>query len=160
MTQVFAEHAGAELVWFDAAPNGKQADMRSAVEAGIRAARRETEKGSRILGLGILGEAAAAAGFIMAHYAVYERAPLELLTEAGSPEIAAVVGMILGAASERAVAVLDDEATFAGALVAAQFAPLTKDYLAGAHSPATAGGAAALHRLEIKNVSGSRPESG
>ena len=150
MTRVFAEHAGAELVWFAAAPGEKLTDMRSAVEAGIRAARQETEKGSRILGLGILGEAAAAAGYIMEHHGVYGGTPLELLTEAGSPEIAGVVGMILGAASERAVAVLDDEATFAGALIAAQLAPLAKDYLAGSHSPATTGGAEALRRLEIK----------
>lgn len=58
---------------------------------------------------------------------------MDVLRKLGGLEIAGLVGIILGAASARAVVVLDGLATSAAAILAVQLNSQVKDYLVGSH---------------------------
>ena len=102
LPRIFAAHVGAELVSFDAGQGRgrSRTGMVAAMEAGILAARIEAAKGSKILGLGTLGESASgdAARIFCSEEFIQE--PVAALVAAGSPEIAGLCGVILGAAAE------------------------------------------------------------
>lgn len=139
-TRVFADHVGATLVCVAAAQSGEEKPdgMQIAMEAGIRAAAEETAKGSRILGLGTVAAQPVDADFLWEG------------DRSVNAAIAAAAGMVLGAAAARAIVVLDDSVTLAGAWLAVQRSPLAKQYLIGSQRPADAVGAEIVRRLEIK----------
>ena len=56
-----------------------------------------------------------------------------ILNEAGSFELAGLVGVMLGAAASGAAIVLDGATTSAAALLACQMAPLVRERLVGSH---------------------------
>lgn len=59
--------------------------------------------------------------------------PLDVLAKIGGLEIAALVGVILGAAKGRAAVVLDGIVAGAAAIIAVKLAPLSGEYLVGSH---------------------------
>ncbi len=59
--------------------------------------------------------------------------PVDVLAKTGGFELGAIAGLILGAASQRAVTVLDGFNTGAAALIAAALCPNVKDYLIASH---------------------------
>lgn len=61
------------------------------------------------------------------------RDPLDVLSKVGGLEIAGLVGVIIGAAANRTVVVLDGLITGAAALIACKLAPMAKEYLVGSH---------------------------
>ena len=114
---VFAAHVGARLAWFDAGKGrgNSRGGMLAAIESGIRIAQVEVAKGSRILGLEP-GEQYFCGGF---HHQRQQCRSFRSGCNAGGgrkPGDSRLVGVILGAAAERAAVVLDDAATLAGAL--------------------------------------------
>ncbi|MGL5514865.1 MAG: nicotinate-nucleotide--dimethylbenzimidazole phosphoribosyltransferase, partial [Sporomusa sp.] len=75
--------------------------------------------------------------------------PLDILAKVGSLEIAGLVGVILGAAANKAAIVLDGLATTAAALLAVKIAPGAKEYIIGSHIAAEPGHETALAQLGI-----------
>ena len=124
--------------------------MLAAIESGIRIAQVEVAKGSRILGLGTLGNNVSAADSIITGNRDGFSDPVAMLAAAESPVIAGLAGVILGAAAERAAVVLDDAATLAGALVAIKLAPLAGEYLVGSHFSAERGSEEAIRLLGMQ----------
>lgn len=61
------------------------------------------------------------------------RDPLEVLRKLGGLEIAALVGVILGATAGKAAVVLDGLVTSAAALIAVKMAPQVREYLVASH---------------------------
>lgn len=59
--------------------------------------------------------------------------PLDVLSKVGGLEIAALVGVILGAAAGGAAVILDGVITGAAALIATRMAPASREYLFGSH---------------------------
>jgi nicotinate-nucleotide--dimethylbenzimidazole phosphoribosyltransferase len=76
--------------------------------------------------------------------------PLAVLSAVGGLEIAALVGVVLGAAARRIVVVVDGFIATAAALVAAELCPGVRGYLVAAHRSVEVGHQAALHRLELE----------
>ena len=73
-----------------------------------------------------------------------------VLAGLGGLEIAGLVGVMLGAAANRMVVVLDGFITTAAALVAAALCPAVRGYLVAAHRSVERGHAAALEHLELE----------
>ncbi len=78
------------------------------------------------------------------------RDPIGVLASVGGLEIAALVGVILGAAAARVPVVLDGFITGAAALVAVSLAPGTADRLIAAHQSVEPGHAIVLDRLGLR----------
>ena len=76
--------------------------------------------------------------------------PIGVLAGLGGLEIAGLVGVMLGAAANRMVVVLDGFITTAAALVAAALCPAVRGYLVAAHRSVERGHAAALEHLELE----------
>jgi nicotinate-nucleotide--dimethylbenzimidazole phosphoribosyltransferase len=76
--------------------------------------------------------------------------PIDLLTELGGLEIAALVGAILAAAAAARPVVIDGFIVTAAALVAVQLVPAARDVLFAAHRSAEPGHAAQLHALGLE----------
>ncbi|WP_339097553.1 nicotinate-nucleotide--dimethylbenzimidazole phosphoribosyltransferase [Deinococcus sp. VB343] len=76
--------------------------------------------------------------------------PLDVLTEFGGYEIAAMLGMMLGAAARRRAVVLDGFVEGSAALVGVALAPALRDYLFPAGECAERGHAAQLAHLGLK----------
>jgi nicotinate-nucleotide--dimethylbenzimidazole phosphoribosyltransferase len=127
-----------------------------AIHVGIKIAREEVAKGSRLIGLGELSRDSSLPS--IAVISCYSAKPLDELTEGnrliaaaltvncpdkndpldvlrkvGGLDLAGLVGVILGAAACGAAIVLDGLITSAAALVAVKIAPAVKDYLIGSH---------------------------
>ncbi len=60
--------------------------------------------------------------------------PLGALAAVGGLEIAGIAGLVLGCASQRLPVLIDGHIATAGALVAAAFQPLVKDYMIASHA--------------------------
>ncbi|RLB37250.1 MAG: nicotinate-nucleotide--dimethylbenzimidazole phosphoribosyltransferase [Deltaproteobacteria bacterium] len=75
--------------------------------------------------------------------------PLNTLAAVGGLEIAAICGLILGAASRRVPVAVDGFISSAGALVACRMCPLVQDYLFYSHLSAEAGHAKFFERLNV-----------
>lgn len=144
-----------------------------AIALGITIAREQIAQGVQIIGLGEMGTAGNLPGLAIAacygtplaadweekNCAIVRQAlqvnhpdkqsPLDVLTKVGSLAIAGLVGVILGAASERAAVVLDGVASGAAALLAVKMAPQAKEYLIGSHFAAEPGHAAILTLLDL-----------
>jgi nicotinate-nucleotide--dimethylbenzimidazole phosphoribosyltransferase len=67
-------------------------------------------------------------------------------------EIAALAGLLVGAASQRLPVVLDGVITLAAALAAAALAPAAVDYWIAGHRPVEPGGRAVLEHLALDPV--------
>jgi nicotinate-nucleotide--dimethylbenzimidazole phosphoribosyltransferase len=76
--------------------------------------------------------------------------PLAVLTVLGGFEIAFLVGLIVGAAADGVVVVLDGFITAAAALVAARLAPLSRDAMIAAHVSPEPGHRRILAELELE----------
>jgi len=77
------------------------------------------------------------------------RAPLELLTAFGGPDIGVLTGLMLSCASINVPVILDDAATWAAALIAANLAPEVTGYLIAAHAGGSPAHRAALDELGL-----------
>lgn len=75
--------------------------------------------------------------------------PLDVLSKVGGLEIAGLVGVIIGAAANRAVVVLDGLITGAAALIACKMAPIVKDFIIGSHYSVEPAHKVALELIEI-----------
>jgi nicotinate-nucleotide--dimethylbenzimidazole phosphoribosyltransferase len=75
-----------------------------------------------------------------------------VLAEVGGLEIAALAGLLVGAAARRVPVVLDGVITLAAALAAADLAPASVDYWIAGHRPVEPGGRAALDHLGLRPV--------
>ncbi len=130
----FAQHAGAELVVAVAkerrlAPQ----EIIAALYEGTDLAERLAAEGRRIIGLGALTKDYSAAEEIIARCKNEASDALTLLHECGGGQIAALVGVIIGAAANRCVVILDDRVTASAALLALKLAPQSKAYLMASH---------------------------
>lgn len=76
--------------------------------------------------------------------------PLDVLAKLGGLEIAALVGVTLGAAARRVPVVVDGFIATTAALVAVELCPVVRDYLIAAHRSVEPGHQAVLQRLEIE----------
>jgi nicotinate-nucleotide--dimethylbenzimidazole phosphoribosyltransferase len=74
---------------------------------------------------------------------------LDVLSKVGGFEIAAIAGVILGAAAHRIPVVIDGFISTAGALIANGLAPLARDYMIAAHASTEIGHKAALAHLGL-----------
>lgn len=135
---VFAEHVGAQIVIADMTTIAKaqtaQQEILSAIEWGINIAGAEIAKGTQVIGLGQLDSGSAAdSKEILACFSDEQAESLEVLAKVGSKAIAALVGIILGAAAGGAAVVLDGLSTTVAAMIAVKIAPGVKEYLIGSH---------------------------
>lgn len=73
--------------------------------------------------------------------------PVGVLAKVGGPEIGAMAGLMLGAASRRVPIVVDGIIAGAAAAIALAIAPAVKDYLIGSHVSAEPG-----HRLIMEHI--------
>jgi nicotinate-nucleotide--dimethylbenzimidazole phosphoribosyltransferase len=76
--------------------------------------------------------------------------PLEVLSKVGGTEIAAIAGLVIGAASRRIPVVIDGFISTAGALVACELEPKIKYYLFASHNSVERGHRVMLERLGLK----------
>ena len=144
-----------------------------AIATGIKTARSEIDRGSKVIGLGEMGQ-----GGLMAAQAIVacyhgsvlpgltkesadlvnqilavnrpdNQDPLDVLSKVGGLGIAGLVGVILGATAGRAAIVLDGMGTIAAALLALQLAPDVRPYLIGSHFAAEPAHETALALLGV-----------
>ncbi len=127
-----------------------------AIHVGIKIAREEVAKGSRLIGLGEMSRDSSIPSIaVIACYSAKPLAeltegnrliaaalavncpdkndPLDVLRKVGGLDLAGLVGVILGAAACGAAIVLDGLITSAAALVAVKIAPAVREYLIGSH---------------------------
>ncbi|MDQ6672627.1 MAG: nicotinate-nucleotide--dimethylbenzimidazole phosphoribosyltransferase [Chloroflexota bacterium] len=76
--------------------------------------------------------------------------PLDVLARLGGLEIAALVGLTLGAAARRVPILVDGFIATVAALVAAELCPLARGYMIAAHRSVEIGHRLALERLELE----------
>lgn len=76
--------------------------------------------------------------------------PVDVLAKVGGPEIAAIAGLILGAATRRVPVVIDGFISTAGALIACELRPAVKDYLFASHRSVEVGHRVMLERLGLE----------
>lgn len=77
---------------------------------------------------------------------------LDVMAKAGGFELAAITGIILGAAANQSVTILDGFNTGAAALIAAVLCPEVKQYLIASHQAGEQGHPHILHYLGLKPV--------
>ena len=73
--------------------------------------------------------------------------PLDVLAKVGGLEIAAIAGLVLGAAANRLPVVVDGFISTAGALIAVEMQPTVRDYLFAAHESVEIG-----HRFMLERI--------
>jgi nicotinate-nucleotide--dimethylbenzimidazole phosphoribosyltransferase len=78
--------------------------------------------------------------------------PLETLAALGGFEIAALCGLVLGAAAHRIPVVVDGYISSAAAVAALRMQPLVRDYLFFSHLSAERGHAQLVQRLDVRPV--------
>jgi nicotinate-nucleotide--dimethylbenzimidazole phosphoribosyltransferase len=79
----------------------------------------------------------------------HKGAPLDLLAAIGGPDIAAIVGLLLGAAARRTPVILDGTVIAAAALVAHRVAYKSRDWWQAGHQSTEPAHAVALGRLDL-----------
>ena len=148
--EVFARHVGAEIVAMDetATAEVNAATLMEALNRGLLVGAEAAK--ARVVGLGMSGELSpTAVAAVSAWFRDGEGEWLGVLQQAGSLELAAMTGSILGAAAGGAVVVLDGLATGLAALIAVRLAPLAKEYLMASHFAAEPAHAEVLRLLEL-----------
>lgn len=78
--------------------------------------------------------------------------PLDVLTKVGGLEIAAIAGLVLGAAANRLPVVVDGFISTAGALIAVEMQPKVRDYLFAAHESVEIGHRFMLERIGVEPI--------
>ena len=73
--------------------------------------------------------------------------PLDVLAKVGGFEIGGIAGVVLGAAAHRIPVVMDGFISTAGALLATEMAPLTKNYIIASHNSVEMG-----HKILLKKM--------
>jgi len=76
--------------------------------------------------------------------------PVDVLAKVGGAEIAGIAGLIIGAAANRVPVVIDGFISTAGALVACEMKPETRDYMFAAHRSVEKGHAVMLERMGLR----------
>lgn len=76
--------------------------------------------------------------------------PLDVLSKVGGAEIAAITGLIIGAAAQRVPVVIDGFISTAGALVAFELNRSVRDYLFASHNSVEKGHKVMLDRMKLK----------
>jgi nicotinate-nucleotide--dimethylbenzimidazole phosphoribosyltransferase len=76
--------------------------------------------------------------------------PLDVLSKVGGAEIAAITGLIIGAAARRVPVVIDGFISTAGALVAFELNHSVRDYLFASHNSVEKGHKAMLDRMDLR----------
>lgn len=148
--EVFARHVGAEIVAMDetATAEVNAATLMEALNRGLLVGAEAAK--ARVVGLGMAGELSpTAVAAVSAWFRDGEGEWLGVLQQAGSLELAAMTGIILGAAAGGAVVVLDGLATGLAALIAVRLAPLAKEYLMASHFAAEPAHAEVLRLLDL-----------
>ena len=148
--EVFARHVGAEIVAMDetATAEVNAATLMEALNRGLLVGAEAAK--ARVVGLGMSGELSpTAVAAVSAWFRDGEGEWLGVLQQAGSLELAAMTGIILGAAAGGAVVVLDGLATGLAALLAVRLAPLAKEYLMASHFAAEPAHAEVLRLLDL-----------
>ena len=148
--EVFARHVGAEIVAMDetATAEVNAATLMEALNRGLLVGAEAAK--ARVVGLGMAGELSpTAVAAVSAWFRDGEGEWLGVLQQAGSLELAAMTGSILGAAAGGAVVVLDGLATGLAALIAVRLAPLAKEYLMASHFAAEPAHAEVLRLLDL-----------
>lgn len=77
--------------------------------------------------------------------------PLDVLAKVGGAEIAGIAGLVIGAAARRVPVVVDGFISTAGALIAYELEPNTRDYMFSAHKSVERGHAAMLERMNLRS---------
>jgi nicotinate-nucleotide--dimethylbenzimidazole phosphoribosyltransferase len=77
---------------------------------------------------------------------------LDVLAKVGGAEIGAIAGLCLGAAVSRTPVVIDGFISTAGALIAYELEPKTKDYMFAAHRSVEVGHTAILERMGLRPI--------
>lgn len=138
LCEPYAKHVAARIVDFALHPEGTVRTVRAAVPAevygrGVRSGRDAASRGGKMIGLGLSGLLPAETAAAVMRWHLSGSVDLAASPAAGCPEIAALAGLILGAAAGGAAVVLDGTATALAALVAVRQDPAVRDYLVGSH---------------------------
>ncbi len=78
--------------------------------------------------------------------------PIDVLSKIGGAEIAAIAGLIIGAAANKVPVVIDGFISTAGALIAYMIEPKTKDYMFAAHRSQEIGHKALLEKIGLRPI--------
>ena len=78
--------------------------------------------------------------------------PVDVLSKIGGAEIAAIAGLIIGAAANKVPVVIDGFISTAGALIAYLIEPKTKDYMFAAHRSQEIGHKALLEKIGLRPI--------
>lgn len=78
--------------------------------------------------------------------------PIDVLSKIGGAEIAAIAGLIIGAAANKIPVVVDGFISTAGALIAYMIEPKTKDYMFAAHRSQEIGHKALLEKIGLRPI--------
>jgi nicotinate-nucleotide--dimethylbenzimidazole phosphoribosyltransferase len=136
MLDVFADQVGAKVIVYevDHEFDWNQARVADLLAQGVKIAGSATDTGVRVVGSGMVGAfAPSIVSEILSWYSAGAKEPMNALTIAKSPELAGMVGVILGAAAGGAAVVLDGVETCLAALIAVRIAPQVREYLIGSH---------------------------
>ncbi len=135
LVDVFAGEVGARLICFDVVELGRPTlqQIDQALEQGIKIACAATAEGAQVIGAGVTGEANPLLLGQIIDQVKSGATGRVILNQAGSLELAGLVGVMLGAAASGVAIVLDGATTSAAALLACQMAPMVRDRLVGSH---------------------------
>ncbi|MBI4687310.1 MAG: nicotinate-nucleotide--dimethylbenzimidazole phosphoribosyltransferase [Nitrospirae bacterium] len=78
--------------------------------------------------------------------------PIDILSKIGGAEIGGIAGLVLGAAANRIPVVVDGFISTAGALIAYEIEPKTKDYMFAAHNSQEIGHKAILEKIGLRPI--------
>jgi nicotinate-nucleotide--dimethylbenzimidazole phosphoribosyltransferase len=144
VVRIFADHVSAELVTFDLprveCENGNlsQKAIETCICAGICLANTLTGSGTKILGIGVTKTGSDLSQLINSADSIDRDVAgicSILAHHPSGPQIAVLVGLILGAAAGKALIILDGPETALAGYLASRLSPLSKEYLIGSHAP-------------------------
>ena len=78
--------------------------------------------------------------------------PLDVLSKVGGAEIGGIAGLVIGAAANRTPVIIDGFISTAGALIAYEIEPKTKEYMLAAHNSQEIGHKAVLERIGLRPI--------
>jgi len=78
--------------------------------------------------------------------------PIDVLTKVGGFEIGGIAGIVLAAAAHRVPVLIDGFISTAGALIAHQLQPVSKEYMFAAHQSVEPGHRAALEKMKLQPI--------
>lgn len=78
--------------------------------------------------------------------------PLGVLSSVGGAEIGGIAGLVIGAAANRVPVIIDGFISTAGALIAYEIEPKTKEYMFAAHNSQEPGHKAVLERIGLRPI--------